>query len=829
LDFDSVEAARAFFANPELRDAMQRGGVLGEPRIEFYEKAEPIRPSRETSGLREFPAARRCAVTGRRIGRPGSCHLLPRISIHPNLWPPPDAKGMMEAIQRSPTRRGAKASAGTTRKQASVNSEAMERAREIEAQLTDEERFSLLISVMGTNEVLTDKDPRIPDGVPMSAGYTSGIPRLGIPALLMSDAGLGVANPGYREGDTATALPASIALGASFNPDLARRSGQLVGKEARSKGLNVQLAGGLNLHRDPRNGRNFEYLSEDPWLTGVLGAESVKGIQGEQVISTVKHFSLNCNETNRHWLDAVIDPAAHRESDLLAFEIAIERAHPGSVMTGYNKINGVYAGGSEELLLGILKGAWGFPGWVMSDWGATPSWDFALRGLDQESGVQIDVMMWGQETFTAPLREAYAAGEFPKERLSEMVQRILYAVFDVGIDRWEGTPDVDLGAHADIALETARQGIVLLKNDGVLPLAAPSTDGAPFKIAVIGGHAQRGVPTGCGSSAVTPPGGYAEVHSVGGPGIMGSMRNLYLLPSSPLAELRKLLPDAEIEYDPGMSPAEAALLARRSDVAIVFGIRLEGEGYDNADLSLPWGQDAVIEAVAHANPNTVVVLETGNPVAMPWLPTVRAVLAAWYPGQGGGQAIAEILAGVTNPSGKLPLTFPTGLEQTPRPVLPGLGSPWGTPTTISYDEGSDVGYRWFAKTGQQPLFPFGHGLSYTSFEYSGLEAQGGGSVRAAFTLTNTGPRSGAGVPQLYLVEGPGGPVTRLLGFERVDLEPGEARAVTLDVDPRLLASFDADRRQWHIQAGTYRLALGHAAGDHALVAEVSLPESWFGR
>ena len=695
--------------------------------------------------------------------------------------------------------------------------------------MTDEERFSLLISVMGTNATLTEKDPRIPDGVPMSAGYTPGIPRLGIPALLMSDASLGVTNPGYREGDTATALPASIALGASFNPDLARRSGRMVGREARSKGLNVQLAGGLNLHRDPRNGRNFEYLSEDPWLTGVLGAESVLGIQGEQVISTVKHFSLNCNETNRHWLDAVIDPAAHRESDLLAFEIAIERARPGSVMTGYNKVNGTYAGGNAALLQGILKGAWGFPGWVMSDWGATPSWDFALQGQDQESGVQIDVMMWGQETFTGPLREAYAAGKFPKERLSEMVQRILYAVFDVGIDRWKGTPDVDLAAHADIALETARQGIVLLKNDSVLPIAVPSASGVPLKIAVIGGHAQLGVPIGAGSSAVVPPGGYAESHTIGGPGIMGGMRNLYLLRSSPLAELQKLLPDAVIEYDPGMSPAEAALLARRSDVAVVFGIRVEGEGYDNADLSLPWGQDAVIEAVADANPATVVVLETGNPVAMPWLAKVRAVVAAWYPGQCGGQAIAEILAGVTNPSGKLPLTFPTGLDQTPRPELPGLGTPWGTPTTVNYNEGSDVGYRWFARTGQQPLFRFGHGLSYTVFDYAGLRVKDHGGVRATFTVTNAGSRRGADVPQLYVLEGPAGPRMRLLGFERVDLEPGESRTVSLDVDPRLLASYDTDRGQWHTAGGSYRLVLGHSAGDYTLEADVFLTESWFGR
>ena len=224
----------------------------------------------------------------------------------------------------------------------------------------------------------------------MSAGYVPGVPRLGVPALQMSDASLGLTNPGYRPGDTATALPAGIALGASFNPALARAAGELLGREARARGFNVMLAGGINLARDPRNGRNFEYLSEDPLLSAALAAESIAGIQSQGVISTIKHFSLNCNETNRHWLDAVIDPAAHRESDLLAFEIAIERAQPGSVMTAYNKVNGDYACGNRELLEDVLKGDWGYTGWVMSDWGATPSWEFALAGLDQESGAQID-------------------------------------------------------------------------------------------------------------------------------------------------------------------------------------------------------------------------------------------------------------------------------------------------------------------------------------------------------------------------------------------------------------------------------------------------------
>src|SRR5262245_15815091 len=285
-----------------------------------------------------------------------------------------------------------------------------DRAREVEQQLTDEERFLLILGVFGQHSRMSPvRDARIPEGTTMSAGYTPGVSRLGVPALQMSDASMGVTNPGYvgREGDTATAMPACIALGASFNPALARASGGAIGREARSRGFNVQLAGGINLLRDPRNGRSFEYLSEDPWHSAVLAAESVNGIQGEGVISTLKHFCLNCNETNRHWLDAIIDPDAHRESDLLAFQIAIERSQPGAIMNSYNKVNGDYTGGNSVLLQDVLKGAWGYPGWVMSDWGATASWEFALKGLDQECGVQFDAVMWGGEQFTEPLKQAY--------------------------------------------------------------------------------------------------------------------------------------------------------------------------------------------------------------------------------------------------------------------------------------------------------------------------------------------------------------------------------------------------------------------------------------
>jgi beta-glucosidase len=707
-------------------------------------------------------------------------------------------------------------------------SQADARAREIEEQLTDDERFLLILGVFGQHLQMNPvRDERIPEGTMMSAGYTPGVPRLGVPALHMSDASMGVTNPGYtgREGDTATAMPACIALGASFNPALAYASGEAIGREARSRGFNVQLAGGNNLMRDPRNGRTFEYLSEDPWHSAVLAAESVNGIQSQGVISTLKHFCLNCNETNRHWLDAIIDPDAHRESDLLAFQIAIERSNAGAIMNSYNKVNGDYTGGNSVLLQDVLKGAWDYPGWVMSDWGATASWEFALKGLDQECGVQFDAVMWGGEQFTEPLTQAYVEGRFPKERLSEMVRRILRSMFAVGIDSWDEATAVDLAAHNEISLETARQGIVLLKNDGVLPLATDTTT----KIAVIGGYAQLGVVSGTGSGAVLPAGGYAAVIPIGGAGPMGHSRNLYLMPSSPLAELRELLPDAQIDFDPGQTPAEAVLLAKRSDVVIAFGIRSEGESYDLADLSLPWGQDALIDALATANPNTIVVLETGNPTSMPWRDRVKAIVQAWYPGQAGGQAIAEVLTAAVNPSGRLPITFPDSLDQTPRPKLPGMGTPWGTPTRIEYNEGAEVGYRWFARTGAKPGYAFGYGLSYTTFAYSDLDVSGGDTVTATFTVTNTGERAGADVPQVYLTEAASDKRMRLLGFERVELQPGESRRVTVTADPRLLARFDGDTGQWRIAAGTYRVALGKSAADLVLTAEVSLTARRFGR
>jgi beta-glucosidase len=713
----------------------------------------------------------------------------------------------------------------------SEGAKADQRARETEQKMTDDERFTLIISLLGPVPSLgVPRDTRIPESMKnTSAGYTPGIARLGFPALQSSDASMGVTNPGYRPDDKgATAFPASILVGSSFNPRLAREGGVAIGREARIRGFNIQLAGGINLTRDVRNGRNFEYYGEDPFHSAVFAAEAVNGIQSQQVISTLKHYSLNNNETNRHWLDAIIDPAAHRESDLLAFQIAIERSQPGSIMSGYNKINGDYASGNNHLLNEVLKGAWGYKGYVMSDWGAVPEWEYALKGLDQESGVQMDVRQWGAEAFTDRLRKAYAEGKLPKDRLSEMVRRILRSAYAVGVDAWGPAPAVDMVRHNEIALDIARQGIVLLKNQSALPLATDK----PLKIGVVGGYAQLGVPSGTGSGAVLPAGGFAATINIGGAhGLMGNVRTLFLLPSSPLAALKKLLPQAQIEFDGAYTPAESALLARRSDLVIAFGIRVEGEAFDLPDLSLPWGQDAIIDAVATANPNTIVVLETGNPVSMPWRDKVKAIVQAWYPGQAGGQAIADVLTGQVNPSGRLPITFPESLAQTPRPEFPGMETPWGTPTTVRYDEGAEVGYRWYAQKNQKPLYAFGHGLSYTSFDYKDFKVTGGETITATFTVTNTGKVAGADVPQVYLTDAAGEKRMRLLGFERVELKPGESRTVTVAADPRLLARFDGTNGlgQWRITEGTYRVALGRSAGDLVSSGDARLTARTFGQ
>ena len=696
-----------------------------------------------------------------------------------------------------------------------------ERARQTEAQMTDDERFGLIHSLMIVVFTTGKRDERIPEDVPQIAGWVKGVQRLGVPNLLLADAGLGITNPGGGRKAGQTAFPSGQLQGATFNPALSREGGRILAREARALGFNVVLGGGMNLARDPRHGRNFEYFSEDPLLSALMASEQVLGIQGENVMGMLKHVSLNSHETNKWELDAQIDPAAHREPELLGFQIAIERSDPGSLMCAYNKVNGAYACGNDPVLNGAIKKAIGFKGFVMSDWKAVYHWDYALKGLDQHSGVQLDKQEW----FVAPLKQAMQEGKFPKERLSDMVRRILRATYASGIDKWNGPgPAPDMKAHHEAVLETARQGIVLLKNEGgLLPLAGKK------RIALIGGHAHLGALAGGGGSSQTmPPQGWNLVNSLGGEGILGAIRREVFVAPSPMAELRKALPEASITYDSGEYPAQAAALARRSDVAIVVANKFFGERFDAPDLSLPYGQDALINAVAAANPNTVVVLQTGNAVAMPWRAKVKAIVVAWYAGEAGGQPMAEVLAGKVNPSGRLPVTFYANIGQTAHPKLAGFGTPQDTPTTLTYHEGAEVGYRWLARTGQKPNYAFGHGLTYTTFAYKNLKVSGGDTVTATFTVTNTGKREGADVPQLYLTGVGEAKRMRLLGFERVELKPGESKEVMLNADPRLLARFDSKAQQWRISGGAHKIALGKSADSPVLTAEAQMKPRLFG-
>jgi len=663
---------------------------------------------------------------------------------------------------------------------------------------------------------------KVPPGAIGSAGYIAGNARLGIPALQESDASLGVTNPMMARGpqDMSTPLPSSLSLAASFDPALAYAGGRMVGTEARSKGINVQLAGGANLARDPRNGRNFEYLGEDPLLAGVMAGESIRGIQSMGLISTVKHFALNDQEHNRMTADAVIGEAAARESDLLAFQIAIERGEPGAVMAAYNLINGAYGSENGWLLNDVLKRDWGYDGFVMSDWGSVHSLDAFVKGLDQQSGEQLDKQVW----LDKPLRAALAEGRISAARLDDAARRILRAMvrhglFENGAER----PTVDYDAHSALARRQAEAGIVLLENRaGLLPLA-----GAARRIAVIGGHADAGVPSGGGSSQVTNPwraeGVMVRTLTLGGEGLMGGWNNVVFHPGAPLAALRARFPDARVSFDTGAWPSAAAASARDADIAIVFVYQPSTEGFDAPDMSLPFGQDALVEAVAAANPNTIVVLQTGNPVRMPWAARVGAIVQAWYGGAGGAEAIARVLAGDVNPSGRLPLSWPVDESQLPRPVIPGTGAGPLDPVRIDYDiEGADVGYRWYARQGLAPRYWFGHGLSYTRFAYSDLKLTGSKTLTAQVTVTNEGDRAGSDVVQLYLTRAPDGTRRRLLGFDKLALAPGESRRVSMSVDARLLGRFDSKGHRWRIKGGRYEVAVGRDASEMLLGGSADL-------
>jgi len=666
---------------------------------------------------------------------------------------------------------------------------------------------------------------------PRGAGcWVVGVPRLGIPDILCGDGSVGVGNAV----GPATALPSSLASASSWDLDEAYKYGQVIGKELSAYGLNLNFGGNVNLTaREPRDGRTFETKGEDPLLAGKITAAHLRAVQDQYVIAGVKHFAMNDQETARTQANAVIDERSARESDLLAFEIALKESNAQMVMCAYDLMNGTFSCGNSHLLNDILKGDFEFPGFVLSDAFATPSsFPSAVAGLDQEQiGDYMFDGIWSSES----LKTAIQNGDMPASRLDNMVHRILRAMYAAGvIDHPASVRPIDAPGDAAIAQEAEEQGAVLLKNAGAqLPLSAASVK----SIAVIGSHADVGVLSGGGSAQVFPVGGAALTLPPACPpytpppgGLACTAASQIYDPSSPLLAIQAKAPAANVAFNDGTDLTAAAGLAASSDVAIVFVSQWESEGMDLVDLTLADDQDALVSAIAAKNPHTVVVLENGGPQLMPWLGNVSAVLEAWYPGQKGADAIANILFGTVNPSGKLPISFPASVADLPRPTIPIPDPPDSTaPFDVDYTiDGVNVGYKWFDVNGKQPLFPFGFGLSYTTFSISSLQLTPDNpptdGFQVSFNLQNTGNVAGAEVAQVYLgfPAGTGEPPKRLVGWQKVQLQPGAQQQVTITVDAsdssHPLSIWGTSSGGWVTPDGDYTVYVGNSSATSDLAA-----------
>ncbi len=654
------------------------------------------------------------------------------------------------------------------------------------------------------------------------AGYVVGIPRLGIPAIQMSDAAYGVRMSG-ENGRYSTALPSNVGSAASWDLDAAYQYGRLIARELRAQGYNMSLGGGTNLTREPRNGRTFEYLGEDPVLAGRLVGQVMKAEQAEHVIGDIKHYALNDQESGRNAVNVSIDERAMRESDLLAFQIGIRDSGVAAVMCSYNRVSSEYACENKHLLTDIVKKDWNFPGFIVSDWGATHSTEKAsAAGLDHEEPAEI--------FYGAPMKQAVESGKVSMTELDDHVRRVLRSMFISGIvDDPPVKSVVDVIGGMEIAQKIEEQSIVLLKNESSqLPLDA----GKVKSIAVIGAHADVGMISGGGSAQVDPPGGNVILP----PGKGNTTWQMHVwFPTSPLKAVRAKAPAAKILFDPGSNVNVAEAIAKKSDVAIVFAHQWESEGMDLPNLSLPDDQDQLIARVAAANPHTIVVLETGTAVTMPWAGQVSGILEAWYGGSRGAEAVANVLFGDVNPSGKLPMTFPKSEADLPHPTLIGppqpLSGDWreiakGLPVfQVHYDEGLKVGYKWYDAEHKSVLFPFGYGLSYTTFAYSNLKVTHAG---VSFTVTNTGQRAGAEIAEVYagLPASTKEPPKRLVGWAKLQLAAGEKREVEVPIDPLFLSIYNVDKNAMEIAPGQYELMVGGSSQDLPLkqtVAAESLP------
>ena len=591
----------------------------------------------------------------------------------------------------------------------------------------------------------------------------------------------------------------------------------------------MSLGGGVNLAREPRNGRTFEYMGEDPLLAGKMVGQVMRGSRPQHVIGDIKHYAVNDQESGRNAVNVNIDKRSMRESDLLAFEIGLRESNAAAVMCSYNRVNGDYACENKYLLTDVLKKDWNFNGFVVSDWQATHSTAEGLgRGIGSRGA--CGDFLW------RALKKAVESGKVPMAELDDHVHRIVRSMFASGvIDDPPQKSVIDVEADLAIAQKIEEQSIVLLKNEhSQLPLDASKV----ASIAVIGAHSDVGMISGGGSAQVDPPGGNAIMPP--GQGRTTWQAHVWF-PTSPLRSIVAEAPSAHVQYDPGTDPASAAALAKASDVAIIFASQWESEGMDLDSLALPDHQDDLIAVVAAANPHTIVVLETGSPVTMPWADQVSGILEAWYGGSRGAQALARVIFGDVNPTAKLPITFPRSdgdlphltivkppAESATRHHEPGG---WkrvaaGLPAfQTTYDEGLKVGYKWYDAEKKPVLFPFGYGLSYTTYSYSNLKVTPGDKVHLTFTVTNTGSRAGAEIAEVYtaLPESAGEPPKRLVGWSKVKSQSGrEQRSRNRSRCRNIYPIFNVDQDAWQLIPGDYTFLVGGSSQSLPLKESINL-------
>ena len=666
---------------------------------------------------------------------------------------------------------------------------------------------------------------------------SAGVPRLGIPEVWCTDGPHGIRpevlwdewdQAGWTN-DSCTAFPALTCLAATWNPEMSALYGKSIGEEARYREKDILLGPGVNIYRTPLNGRNFEYMGEDPYLSSRMVVPYIEEVQKNGVAACVKHFALNNQEAHRHGIDVEVDDRALNEIYLPAFKAAVQEGGAWAVMGAYNKYKGEHCCHNRYLLNDILKRDWAFDGVVVSDWGGThDTKQAAENGLDMEFGSWTDGLSWGASNaydnyyLAAPYLDMLRKGEASTATLDDKARRVLRLIFRTAMNTRKPFGSLNSPEHLAAARRIAGEGMVLLKNEGgVLPIDL----GRAKTIAVVGENAIKMMTVGGGSSSLKVRHEYTPLEGIRAAaagkaeviyerGYVGDVTGDYngVKTGQDLSESRS---EAQLI-------ADAAAAARKADAVIFVGglnksNHQDCEGDDRLQYGLPYAQDKVIGALAEANPNLAVVIVSGNAVAMPWIDRVPAVLEAWFSGSEAGNALADVVFGAVNPSGKLPFTFPVRLGDNGAHALgeyPGADK-------VKYNESIFVGYRWHDKEQLKPLFAFGHGLSYTAFAVGNVKADRttlapNGSIRISADVTNTGDRAGAEVVQLYIGDEQSSlprPVKELKGFQKVSLNPGQTQTVTFEITPGMLQYYDDAKGAWVAEPGAFTAYVGAASDD----------------